>query len=107
MRTPACYAASFLVREAAFAPYVTDTTTKLAQVFTTTRARGKKKSEKPAQMAAGNACSALVELLIHHAAPLAAAQTQLWSTWLEGLPVQENEEEGVRNHKILLQPVNQ
>jgi len=102
VRTPACYAASFLVREAAFEPYAPDTAAKLAEVITKTRARGKKKSEKPAQMAADNALSALVELLLHHAAPLQAAQGQLWSTWLGGLPVQEDEAEGVRNHKILL-----
>jgi len=102
VRTPACYATSFLVREAAFAPYAADTAATLAQVITQTRARGKKKSEKPAQMAADNALSALVELLMHHSGPLAAAQQQLWTTWLSALPVQEDEAEGVRNHKILL-----
>jgi len=43
VRTPACYSSSFLVREAAFAPYASDTATKLAQVLTQTRAGGNKK----------------------------------------------------------------
>lgn len=107
IRTPACYAVSFLAKEAAFAPYAADTAGKLAEVVVRSRARGKKKSEKPSQMAADNALSALVELLRVHEATVGNVQAQLWDTWIAGLPCQEDEAEGVRNTGILLQLIEQ
>merc|ERR1712039_458967 len=76
---------------------------KLAEVISRTRARGKKKSEKCAQMAADNALSALMEILLHHESCLDAATLQLWGTWVAGLPCQEDTDEGVRNHGTLVQ----
>jgi len=104
VRSPACYAASFAARQAAFGPHAVETARRLAEVVAHARARGgKKKSEKPAQMAADNALSAILEILLHHGAALSGAQDQLWGAWLAGLPCQEDEAEGIRNHGMLLQ----
>eukprot|EP00928_Gymnodinium_smaydae_P039658 TRINITY_DN27044_c0_g6_i1.p1 TRINITY_DN27044_c0_g6~~TRINITY_DN27044_c0_g6_i1.p1 ORF type:complete len:530 (+),score=103.21 TRINITY_DN27044_c0_g6_i1:69-1658(+) len=103
IRTPACYAISFVARQDAFGQFALDIATKLAQVISQTRARGCKKAHKPAQMAADNALSALMEILVHHGSALDAAQVPLWTSWVAGLPCQEDEDEGVRNHGMLLQ----
>merc|ERR1712187_602142 len=49
--------------------------------------------------------SGLINILQHHQAAVAGVEAQLWTGWLSGLPCQEDEEEGVKNHKILLQLV--
>jgi len=64
-----------------------------------------------AQAAADNALSALAEILLNHAAALGASGTpteqQLWAIWTAGLPCQEDEAEGVRNHATLLRLLQQ
>jgi len=105
VRAPACYAASFAARQAAFAPRALETAQKLAEIVTRGRAGGKKKSEKPGQMAADNALSALAEVLTHHEAAVGELRSRLWGAWVAGLPCQEDEAEGVRNHGMLLQLV--
>jgi len=102
LRQPACYGVSLAAKDPAFAPMALDVANKLAQLVTSTRSRPKKKSEKPAQAAADNALSALVELLSSHQASLAPAEQQLWAVWLGGLPCQEDDDEGRKNHKLLL-----
>merc|ERR1719171_169985 len=102
LRERACYAVSFLGRESAFASQAADVATKLAAVITKTRAMPKKKSAKPHQTAADSAVSALGELLMAHEATLGAQAAQLWGTWVGSLPCQEDEAEGIRNHKVLL-----
>jgi len=42
-----------------------------------------------------------MEILLNHSSSLAQAD-QLWGVWVSGLPCQEDEEEGVKNHKTLL-----
>jgi len=69
---------------------------------TQSRSRAKKKSEKPAQAAADNALSGLIAILQAHKDAMGNAQEELWNVWLQGLPCQEDEEEGVKNHKLLL-----
>merc|ERR1711920_522506 len=94
----------------------TDAVAKLSDVITQSRSRAKKKSEKIAQACADNAVSALVEILLNHQVVLsgaggypggASAEAQLWGVWLAALPCQEDEQEGVKNHKILLKLVSQ
>merc|ERR1711865_610765 len=101
-RQPACFGISLAAREAAFAPVALDAAKKLSQVVTQSRGRAKKKSERPAQACADNALSGLIVLLQNHKEALGASQEQLWDLWLQALPCQEDEEEGVRNHKNLL-----
>merc|ERR1739845_12328 len=36
-----------------------------------------------------------------------SAVPQMWTTWLHGLPCQQDEEEGKRNHKLLVQFASQ
>merc|ERR1712232_1354321 len=61
-----------------------------------------KKSGKPLQAAADNALSALVQILLHHQASVAGSEAVLWNVWLNGLPCQVDDQEGIRNNKILL-----
>mmetsp|Transcript_65759 Transcript_65759/g.140684 ORF Transcript_65759/g.140684 Transcript_65759/m.140684 type:complete len:1127 (+) Transcript_65759:110-3490(+) len=107
LRQPACYGASLAAKDPAFAPLATGAASKLAQVVTETRARAKKKSEKIAQACADNALSALGEIVMNHQPSLGAGAEQLWGIWLAGLPCQEDEQEGVRNHKLLLKLIMQ
>jgi len=111
LRQPACYGLSLAAKEQAFAPLAADAARKLTEVVTQSRKREKKKSEKVAQACADNALSALVEILLNQQEALAAvgpeASAQLWGVWLSGLPCQEDEQEGVKNHKILLQLLQQ
>eukprot|EP00933_Yihiella_yeosuensis_P042171 TRINITY_DN3669_c0_g4_i1.p1 TRINITY_DN3669_c0_g4~~TRINITY_DN3669_c0_g4_i1.p1 ORF type:complete len:1118 (+),score=297.78 TRINITY_DN3669_c0_g4_i1:93-3446(+) len=101
VRQPSCYGLSLAAKWPAFAELAPDAAAKLAQVITETRKRSKKKSDKLAQACADNALSALVEILQHHPA-VSQAAPQLWGVWLQGLPCQEDEQEGERNHKTLL-----
>jgi len=101
-RQPACYATSLAALQPAFKPVAVDTAAKLQQVVTQSRGRAKKKSEKPAQACADNALSGLIAILENHKDAVGAGQEQLWDVWLTGLPCQEDEEEGVKNHKLLL-----
>lgn len=101
-RQPACYAISFAAEQAAFAPVALETAKKLQQVITQSRGRAKKKSERGAQAAADNALSGLISILLTHKDALGAAREELWNVWLQGLPCQEDEEEGVKNNKLLL-----
>jgi len=105
LRQPACYAVSLAAKNPAFAQFAAETAATLVKVITESRGRAKKKSEKPAQAAADNALSALAEVLVHHQQSVAASEAQMWAVWLQGLPCQEDDEEGKRNHGRLLQMV--
>lgn len=109
VRSSACYAVSFLARQSAFAPYAAETAKCLAESIASVRGANvfKKKSDKMVQMAADNALSALVEILLQHPTGEAPTQAQLWATWVAGLPCLEDEDEGVRNHGILLRLVQE
>lgn len=107
LRQPACYGTFLAARDPAFAPAAPTAAAKLVEVVTQSRARGKKKSERQAQACADNALSALAEILMKHSATVAGSEAQLWSVWLGGLPCQEDEMEGARNHKLLLQLMQQ
>merc|ERR1719284_1687760 len=107
IRQPACYGASLAAKDPAFAPLAVQAGQKLAEVVTQSRARSKKKSEKVAQACADNALSALVEILLNHGAAVGPLQAQLWNAWLAGLPCQQDEQEGVRNHRHLLRLLEQ
>lgn len=102
-RQPACYAISLAGAQPAFAAVAVDTASKLQQLITESRGRAKKKSEKLSQAAADNALSGLVAVLQTHSQLLGAKAPELWNVWLQGLPCQEDEEEGKKNHKLLLQ----
>ena len=71
---------------------------------------------------ADNALSALVEILLTHHAAVASLQAELWKVWLQGLPgapsdgretwraprpCQQDESEGERNHRRLLELLQQ
>lgn len=101
-RQAACYGVSLVAREAAFAPVALETAKKCEQVITQSRNRAKKKSEKQAQACADNALSGLIAIVLQHGAALGAEQEQFWNVWLQGLPCQEDEEEGIKNHRNLL-----
>jgi len=103
LRQTACYGVSLAAMDPAFSPFAQATSTNLVQVITEARSKGKKKSENPAQACADNALSALVEILRCHQQVVGQAEAQLWSVWLQGLPCQEDNEEGQKNHKILLE----
>jgi len=103
----AFYAASAAAKLQAFAPHAQATAQKAVESIQQARGQGKKKSAKPLQAAADNALSALVQVLLNHKAVIAAAEQQLWSTWLAGMPCQEDEQEGQRNNKILLMLMQQ
>jgi len=106
VRGTACYGVSMAARLPAFAPHAVTAAQRGAQVVTEARSRSKKKSDQEAQCAADNALSVLLEVLENH--PQAAAtQGNLWSTWLSGLPCQEDTEEGSRNNKALLRLAQQ
>mmetsp|Transcript_100420 Transcript_100420/g.183203 ORF Transcript_100420/g.183203 Transcript_100420/m.183203 type:complete len:1116 (+) Transcript_100420:87-3434(+) len=106
IRAAACYAVSFAARQSAFSAHAGETATRLAEVISRTRAaKSKKKSDKLQQMAADNALSALMEILLHHEGTVEAGKTELWGAWVAGLPCQEDNDEGVRNHGTLLQLV--
>merc|ERR1712032_1466482 len=77
-RGASCYAVSLAARQQAFGPFVVDT-----------------------------AVSALMELLTNHSTLLGEATNPLWSVWLSALPCQGDDDEGVRNHKVLLQAFQQ
>mmetsp|Transcript_99141 Transcript_99141/g.280086 ORF Transcript_99141/g.280086 Transcript_99141/m.280086 type:complete len:1111 (+) Transcript_99141:101-3433(+) len=102
IRQPSCYGASLAAKDPAFASMAAETAAKLAEVVTQSRTRAKKKSEKPAQACADNALSALLEILTNHPQAVAANEAQLWGLWLQGLPCQEDEQEGVKNHGALV-----
>jgi len=105
IRQPACFFVSCAAKDPAFAPMAAETAHKLVQVVTQTRSREKKKSESPLQGVADNALSAIVELLLNHSATLASGAPALWDVWLQGLPCQTDEDEGKRNHGVLLRMV--
>lgn len=107
LRHPACYGASLAAANPAFAPMAAEVAAKLAELISSTRAQAKKKSGKPAQAAADNALSALIELLLKHQPALAGGEAALWNCWFSALPCQEDEQEGTKNHKILLQLVKE
>mmetsp|Transcript_946 Transcript_946/g.2665 ORF Transcript_946/g.2665 Transcript_946/m.2665 type:complete len:1113 (-) Transcript_946:255-3593(-) len=107
IRQPACYAMSLAAKNPAFAEVALDAARKLAQVVTTSRQRAKKKTEKPAQAAADNAESALIEILMKQSAALGNAAPELWKVWVSGLPCQIDDDEGKKNHELLLQLVQQ
>jgi len=107
LRQPACYGLSIAAKDPAFAALAAQAAETLARVVTDARGRSKKKSERMAQACADNALSALVEILLNHGQVVAASQAQLWSVWLAGLPCQEDEQEGAKNHGILLRLLQQ
>lgn len=104
LRQPACYGTSLAAREPAFASFAQEAAKSLSEVVSQTRS-AKKKSDKPAQACADNALTALVQILRSHPETIQAAAPQLWGVWLQGLPCQADEEEGVKNSRILLELV--
>merc|ERR1712137_66042 len=107
LKTMACYAASVAARSPAFAQYAAPTAQKAAEIVVQSRSQAKKKSGKALQAAADNSLSLIVQVLLHHQQAVAAGEAQLWSTWLTGLPCQVDEQEGIRNNKLLLQFLQQ
>jgi len=111
VRTAACFGLSLAAKEAAFSSLATTAVGKLAELIVQSRQREKRKAERTAQAAADNALSALAEILLNHAAALGAlsspTEQQLWAIWIAGLPCQEDEAEGVRNHSTLLRLLQQ
>ncbi|CAE7217211.1 Ipo5 [Symbiodinium pilosum] len=107
LRQPACYGVYLAARLQAFSPLALDAANKLSQVVAQSRQRSKKKSEKIAQACADNALSALIEILLVHHQAVASVQAQVWNVWLSGLPCQEDESEGIRNHRTLLRLINE
>eukprot|EP00930_Biecheleria_cincta_P032957 TRINITY_DN22821_c0_g1_i1.p1 TRINITY_DN22821_c0_g1~~TRINITY_DN22821_c0_g1_i1.p1 ORF type:complete len:1112 (-),score=279.03 TRINITY_DN22821_c0_g1_i1:64-3399(-) len=103
IRQPACYGVSLAAKQAAFAQLAPAAAEKLSRVVTESRKRSKKKSEKAAQACADNALSALLEILTNHQQAVSSTQAQLWNVWLSGLPCQEDDQEGIRNHRKLLE----
>jgi len=107
LRQPACYGVFLAARIPDFAPLALDVANRLSQVVTQSRQRSKKKSEKIVQAAADNALSGIIEILTTHSQAVASIQAQLWQVWLSGLPCQEDDSEGERNHKKLLELIQQ
>jgi len=102
LKATACYLASNAAKLQAFAPFAVTSASIVAGIVSHARGQGKKKSAKPLQGAGDNALSALVQLLLNHKQLLMEEESQYWATWLAGLPCQEDEQEGMRNNKILL-----
>ncbi|CAJ1359246.1 unnamed protein product, partial [Effrenium voratum] len=107
LRQPACYAVYLAAKIPEFAPLALDAANKLCQVVTQSRQRSKKKSEKIAQACADNALSGLGEILLVHQQAVMSMQAQLWQVWVGGLPCREDDSEGVRNHRRLLEFIQQ
>ncbi|CAK9028346.1 Importin-5 (Imp5) (Importin subunit beta-3) (Karyopherin beta-3) (Ran-binding protein 5) (RanBP5), partial [Durusdinium trenchii] len=107
LRQPACFGVYLAAKVPEFAPLALDTAKRLSEVVTQSRQRSKKKSEKIAQACADNALSGLVEILMVHPQAVASVQGELWKVWLSGLPCQEDESEGERNHRRLLELIQQ
>lgn len=107
LRQAACYGVSLAAKDAAFAEVASQAAAKLAEVVTMSRGRAKKKSEKPVQACADNALSAIIEILMKHKTAIASAEEQLWGVWLNGLPCQVDEQEGQKNHGLLLKLLQQ
>jgi hypothetical protein len=103
LRQPALYGLSQAAKNPAFAEVAVDTAGKMISVIQQSRSRAKKKSEKHSQACADNALSALLEIMQNHQAVLAGKEAPMWDAWLLGLPCQEDEEEGIKNHKVLLE----
>merc|ERR1712032_51739 len=106
-RGASCYAVSLAAKQQAFGPFVVETAGRLKDLIEQTRSLSKKKSDMVAQTAADNAVSALMEMLMNHASMLGEATNPLWSVWLSALPCQGDDDEGIRNHKVLLQALQQ
>merc|ERR1712113_759516 len=77
LRMPACFGVSLAAKDPAFSQFAAETAKTLAEVVSQSRGREKKKSEKPAQAAADNAVSAIVEILLNHSAALGGGDSQL------------------------------
>jgi len=105
IRQPACYGTSLAAKDPAFAPMAQSAASSLSQLVKQTRSGSKKKSERPAQACADNALSALAEIAMTHQQTVAAAEAEIWGVWLDGLPCQADEEEGIKNHRTLLRLV--
>jgi hypothetical protein len=106
LRQPACYGASLAAKQAEFAPYATEVAKKLSEIIIAARqGKKKKKSDRPVQACADNAVSALAEILLNHQG--VANRAELWSVWHGGLPCETDDEEAVKNHKLLLRLVEQ
>lgn len=107
LRQVACYGAFLAAKVPDFAPLALEVANGLSQVVTQSRQRSKKKSEKIVQACADNALSAIIEILTVHSQAVASIKAQLWQVWLGGLPCQEDDSEGERNHKKLLELIQQ
>eukprot|EP00746_Dinoflagellata_sp_MGD_P162698 gnl/MRDRNA2_/MRDRNA2_90374_c0_seq1.p1 gnl/MRDRNA2_/MRDRNA2_90374_c0~~gnl/MRDRNA2_/MRDRNA2_90374_c0_seq1.p1 ORF type:complete len:1144 (-),score=262.67 gnl/MRDRNA2_/MRDRNA2_90374_c0_seq1:112-3543(-) len=106
LRQPACYGTSLAAKQAAFGKYATEVATKLSEIIIAARqGKQKKKKDKPVQACADNAVTALAEILMNHQA--VANRSELWSIWQAGLPCETDDEEAVKNHKLLLRLVEQ
>merc|ERR1711920_386202 len=106
IRQPACWGAQFAAKDPAFAQFASETAMRLADLVSQTRGLAKKKSSKPAQACADNALSALLEILLNHRQVIAGSEARLWSVWVNAMPCREDEDEGVKNHRKLLELVH-
>eukprot|EP00927_Polykrikos_kofoidii_P014399 TRINITY_DN16301_c1_g1_i1.p1 TRINITY_DN16301_c1_g1~~TRINITY_DN16301_c1_g1_i1.p1 ORF type:complete len:1112 (-),score=279.80 TRINITY_DN16301_c1_g1_i1:109-3444(-) len=100
IRRPACFGVSLAAANPAFAPMAVATAQQLTEVIGQSRGKGtKKRMDKLHQAVADNALSALVQILTHHPE---ASSPQAWNVWLKGLPCKEDEQESIKNTKVLL-----
>merc|ERR1719356_1671309 len=107
IRQPCCYGLSMAAKVPEFAAAAPTAARNLVEVVTKTRALPKQKKHKQDQAVADNALSALIEIWLNHRQAIAAHQGDLLKCWVSGLPCQEDEEEGKKNHKFLLQFVRE
>merc|ERR1712137_650901 len=110
IRQPACYGISFAAEQPIFAEVALQTAIKLQKVVTVSRQIVKKMAGTKAQAikaAADNAMSALLSILQHQSAALGGQVGEFWNTWMGGLPCEEDDEEAAKNHKALIDYMQQ
>jgi hypothetical protein len=108
IKQPACYGTALAAKQAAFAQYAPQVAEQLGKIIIDARqGKKKKKSDRPVQSCADNAVTALGEILLSHSNAVASNLAQLWSVWHRGLPCEHDQEEAVKNHRLLLRLVEQ
>jgi len=110
IRQPACYGISFAAEQPIFAEVALQAAIKLQKVVTVSRQIVKKMAGTKSQAikaAADNAMSALLSILQHQSAALGSQVGEFWNTWMGGLPCEEDDEEAAKNHKALIDYMQQ
>jgi len=110
IRQPACYGISFAAEQPIFAEVALQAAVKLQKVVTVSRQIVKKMAGTKAQAikaAADNAMSALLSILQHQSVALGGQLGEFWNTWIGGLPCEEDDEEAAKNHKALIDYMQQ